>query len=176
MIFVKTIDKTANKECNCCVEWRTVKGVVFLGVGVVIVILSVTLLVNREKRGEFTGSGKLESQEKVIEEVGKMLAGAPDFPVYPGADVKKSFRKEKSGGIEYLLIWEVNAPVVEVMKWYGEVLRTTGWDVEGPDLPQSDDEQNARLTKNDLVVNLLVRIDEDGENQMTVISAEFVSF
>ena len=169
------LDTPIDKDCNYDVEWKAVKGVVFLGVGVVVVILSVFFLVNREKRSEFTGSGKLEGQERVIEEVGKMLAGAPDFPVYPGADVKKSFRKEKSEGIEYLLIWEVNAPVVEVMKWYGEMLRTAGWDVEGPDLPESDQEQNARLTKNDLVVNLLVRIDDDGEERMTIISAEFVS-
>lgn len=118
-----------------------------------------------------------QEKENVTELKGELVAGTPEFPVYPGAQVKKSYKKDIDQKTDYVVVWEAKGAVPQTMAWYAAELKKSGWQIEGPDFPEAKDEQQLIATNDTYKVKLIVGLEfdeETGQEGLNIL-AEFLN-
>ena len=103
---------------------------------------------------------------------GELVAGFPELPVYQGAALVNSYKKQEGEKVGFEANWEIDASVSEVMIWYIDALSESGWVFE--EVPEDVDEvfeQSLIAQKDETRVYLTVEREEGAEK--TEISAEF---
>lgn len=85
------------------------------------------------------------------EVMGKMVAGFPEVPTYPGATLVASAKTNAEGepDLGYRAKWETTDSVPQIMKWYEVELPKNGWKYTAPDDKKSEGEQVAKISKGD---------------------------
>ena len=87
---------------------------------------------------------------------GQLVAGFPEFPVYPGANIVSSYKKQEESKVGFEANWEADASVSEVIVWYIDALRESGWVFEEEPDDLSISEQSLVAKKDNLRVYLTV--------------------
>lgn len=112
----------------------------------------------------------LEEGEPGKEEVtGELVEGFPELPVYPGATILKSYKKQEGEKVGFEANWEVDVSVDEIMAWYIDALREAGWIFEEEPVVDKTFEQFIIAQKDESRVYLTV----EREEEVTEINAEF---
>ena len=98
------------------------------------------------------------------EVIGKLLPGAPQLPVYPGATLVGSAKTNKAEQTDtgYRIKWKSNADVPMVMSWYEQELPKVGWRIEHSDDPSNAGEQVNKISSANFNGSLGVEAGEDG--------------
>ena len=139
------------------------------------IIASVALLVALQKNLQpvqnIAPTTKLEvATDPNFQEVkGQLIPGFPQFPVYPGAVVKKSLKAKQvqDPAKGYRAEWEIpqKKSVPEVMQWYLAELKNQGWVINEPPVDlQTYGEQVSKISKGDLMAYLNVEIGDDNNS------------
>jgi hypothetical protein len=119
------------------------------------VIISLAIFAKSGMSNRFFGSQKhLEAATDPAfpEQIGKLMDGFPEFPVYPQAKLVASAKTNPANepDLGYRAKWDTQASVIDVMAWYETELPKSGWSYEAPDDKASSGEQVAKISKGDL--------------------------
>ena len=99
---------------------------------------------------------------------GQLIAGFPEFPVYPGANIVSSYKKQEGDKVGFEANWEADASVNEIIVWYIDALRESGWVFEEePELDYTSEQQ--LIARKDETTVYLTAEREEG---VTEINAE----
>ena len=87
---------------------------------------------------------------------GQLVPDFPEFPVYPGANIVSSYKKQEESKVGFEANWEVEASVNEIMVWYSDALKESGWVFEEEPVVDETSEQQLIVRKDETRVYLTV--------------------
>lgn len=120
--------------------------------------------VNSETRNSDPSFTEVKSQ---------LISGFPQFPVYPGAQLEYSAKREKTSTPEgdFRAKWEIKdrEAVDKVLQWYLTELPKYGWVITEPSSDrEAMGEQGAQIAKNGLTATINVEAKE-GKTEILVL-------
>ena len=125
-----------------------------------------TIFINEASEVETAEPGKTEIEGGVIYDF-------PQFPVYPGANIVSSYKKEEGDRVGFSTSWVSGEPVGEITNWYVGELQDLGWIIlisPDPDPLGEYSEQFIQVAYGELKANIII---EAGEGKYTQIDIEF---
>ena len=141
---------------------------------VIFIVLSGWLVTVRKQSNNEAGTTKTPNLEVATdpnfpEVEGKLIAGFPTFPVYPGATLIASAKTNRADQPDtgYRAKWETKDAVIKVMRWYQDQLPKSGWKYEVPNDPNAAGEQVAEIKKGNLAGFINSDL-ETGTNEIVV--------
>ena len=91
---------------------------------------------------------------------GQLVVDFPEFPVYPGANIVSSYKKQEGEKVGFEANWEVDVSVGEIMVWYIDSLSQSGWVFEEEPVVDRTSEQFIIAQMDELRVHLSVEREE----------------
>jgi len=90
----------------------------------------------------------------------ELVAGFPEFPVYPDATIINSYKKTEGAKVGYEANWKADDTVAQIASWYYEALIDMGWNFEEqPNNFEEYGEQFFLVSKDDLTIYLTVELE-----------------
>lgn len=108
--------------------------------------------IRRQETGAMEVKLEVATDPTFQEFKGEIVTGFPgDFPVFPGAILVGSVVNNPAGVKDtgYRVMWNITKDnsVSEIVNWYVQELRNTGWNVEDPDLWENISELVLQIEK-----------------------------
>jgi hypothetical protein len=129
--------------------------------------------------GVLLGGGRPAVADHAMHHVeGQLVADFPAMPVYPGAVLEDSYKKEDAGKVGYEASWVTTARFADVANWYVRALRDAGWLIlEAPPLKMAPDDIDVataiKVQRNEITATLFIEQEvEEGEGLHTEIDVE----
>lgn len=150
----------------------TIRAIALISIFALFIVLFVVyVILNYGLKTSEIGGGAVVEPGKT-EVIGQLVSGFPQFPRYPGAVVKSSYKKQEGERVGYEAVWENDDSVSEVIEWYRVRLRELKWkEVDFSETVISGSEKFLHAKMDGLEVFLAVEV--DGEVGLTEINVEF---
>ena len=109
---------------------------------------------------------RIYTNETVTESNGTLVDGFPNVPIYPGMRIDKTYKKEQDGKTDYVAVWYFDggdAKVPEMMKWYIDEYKKSGWTVTGPFIDEGQNELHIKTENSQYKTRVMSskRLEED---------------
>lgn len=124
----------------------------------------------------------LQSEAKVIitptvapiifRQLGALVAGFPEVPIYPSSRLVSSYEKKDTGKVGYEAVWATEGNLPQVISFYLAEFPRLGWTLEEVPPPGDRLEEHIKAVKNGQTAYLTVEYpeekDEPGPVQITI--------
>ena len=143
----------------------------------VVIILLITAFFGykfyRKAKVKYPGLTRVYTNEKVTEDEGKLIAGFPEIPQYPGISVRTSYKKVQDSKTDYVAVWRFQGEGKTIINWYSKELASDGWKVTGPFIDESEDYLHIEAENNNYKLKIQ-NTEEDGDETKKILVAEFL--
>ena len=101
-------------------------------------------------------------------EIGKLVEGFPQFPIFPDSVVEKSYKKEEGGRAGFEADYTSNKSPKEAIVWYRDELKKLGWSIYSEQIEGVQGEFNIMAERGKEKVNIFAEKEEGEETEIAI--------